>query len=88
MITAKGNLIGNITESKKSVVGNLTSPETIIHETPEYKGEYNIIPSTEQQILPTENKKMVKDLVVEKVPYFEVTNAQGGTTAIIIREEK
>lgn len=76
MIVAKGSLIGNVT------IGN-----TVTHDIPAYEGEYNIVPSRQDQVLPTENKRMTSDLTVEKVPYFEVSNASGGTTAIIIKEE-
>lgn len=48
-----------------------------------YDGEYCIAPTAEDQTLPTAQKIMIDDLVIEKIPYAEVTNASNGTTAII-----
>lgn len=48
-----------------------------------YKGNYNIIPKTEEeQQLETENKYLEKNIIVSKVPYFEVSNIEGTTVYI------
>lgn len=58
----------------------------IIRETeriPTYDGSYVIIPKAgEDQILPTDGKKMTDDLTVTKVPYFETSNEYGDTVYI------
>lgn len=48
-----------------------------------YEGEYSVTPSVERQTLDTSNKLLQADVTVEKIPYAEVTNNSGGTTATI-----
>lgn len=49
---------------------------------PDYKGEYEVTPSTEEQVLPTKNKSMRNDVTVKEIPTYEVSN-DSGTTFII-----
>lgn len=48
-----------------------------------YLGDYDVTPKIESQILLTSNKVMSKDVKINGVPYYEVSNPQGGTTFII-----
>lgn len=48
-----------------------------------YKGVYAVTPKVERQIMPTKGKLLVKDLTIHQIPYAEVTNNSGGTTATI-----
>lgn len=48
-----------------------------------YKGEYTVIPTTEDQLLRTENKLMKENLLVKEIPTNEVSNQFGGTTFTI-----
>lgn len=48
-----------------------------------YDGKYNVTPKTQEQTLETENKLMEKNIKIEKIPYYEVSNPEGGTTFII-----
>ena len=48
-----------------------------------YDGDYVIIPKAVGQMLPTKDKVMKDNVTVEKIPYAEVTNNSGGTTATI-----
>ena len=50
---------------------------------PEYKGSYTVTPAAEEQTLPTEDTLMKQDLVIEAIPYAEVTNNANGLTASI-----
>jgi len=50
---------------------------------PVYDGVYSVTPAAEAQTLATAQKLMDADLTVEKIPYSEVTNTAGGTTASI-----
>ena len=50
---------------------------------PPYEGSYEAIPSVVAQSLPTRNRWLSSDLVVQAIPYYEVDNTQYGTTAII-----
>lgn len=51
------------------------------HET--YEGTYNIVPKGVTQTLYTTDKLMKENVVVEKIPYYEVSNDSDGITAII-----
>lgn len=51
-----------------------------------YTGAYEVTPSTEQQMLETKDLVMDDDVTVKKIPFYEVTNAAGGTTVTIGRE--
>lgn len=51
---------------------------------PEYQGEYEIIPHPyDEQILPTRRTSVLDNIKVEKIPYSEVSNPQGGYTVNI-----
>lgn len=53
-------------------------------ELPSYNGDYNIVPSTSGDImLLTSQTFMDANVRVNKIPYAEVTNNSGGTTATI-----
>ena len=54
------------------------------HET--YDGNYSVTPTLEAQTLPTKEKVMSDDLVVEAVPVYEVSNNSGGITVYIAKE--
>lgn len=49
---------------------------------PDYKGSYEITPSLEEQMLKTKNRSMNKDVTVNPIPTYEVSN-DSGTTFII-----
>lgn len=48
-----------------------------------YEGAYKVIPSVSSQTLDTANKLMQSDVIVEQIPYAEVSNTSGGKTASI-----
>ena len=48
-----------------------------------YTGNYEVIPKTTAQILETAQKLMTDDLTVKAIPYYEVSNNQGGLTVVI-----
>lgn len=48
-----------------------------------YKGSYQVTPMVSSQTLDTSNKLLQADVVVEKIPYAEVSNNSGGKTASI-----
>lgn len=49
---------------------------------PIYSGPYYIVPSNEVQPLATKNRLLRDNVTVDKIPYYEVSNAYG-TTLII-----
>jgi hypothetical protein len=48
-----------------------------------YEGSYRVTPAVTPQTLDTSSKLMQADVVVEEIPYAEVTNNSGGKTATI-----
>lgn len=55
----------------------------VYEDAPLYEGEYEVTPKVTEQTLPTAQKFLERDVTIEKIPYFEVTNNSGGTTASI-----
>lgn len=53
---------------------------------PVYDGPYEAIPKVEAQTLPTAKKLMTDDVTVHGVPFYEVSNDQGGNTVYIAKE--
>lgn len=50
----------------------------------EYTGQYSVTPLPNvEQILRTRNKVLKHDVVIEPIPYAEVSNSAGGVTCII-----
>lgn len=47
-----------------------------------YKGEYEITPTIDKQLLSTEDKMMDYNLIIEAIPYREEEN-DSGTTVVI-----
>lgn len=53
---------------------------------PNFDGEYTVTPKIYAQTLETKNKSMIDDLVVNQIPYSEVSNPSGGNTVNIAYE--
>jgi hypothetical protein len=51
-----------------------------------YEGEYEVTPKFEAQTLKTADRLLTKDVIIEEIPYAEVSNNAGGTTVTIGRE--
>lgn len=48
-----------------------------------YTGSYEAIPRVTAQSLPTQDRWLDRDVVIQAIPYHEVENKERGTTAII-----
>lgn len=52
-----------------------------------YTGDYTVTPKAHTEtILPTKNKHLTEDVQVLEIPYYEVSNAAGGSTVYIAKE--
>lgn len=49
----------------------------------EYMGDYRITPKVKQQTVPTKDRLLRKDMTVEAIPFFNVSNTSGGDTVYI-----
>lgn len=68
----------------KTHFGAYLQNDDIVIDFDAYQGQYTVTPLPNvEQILRTEHKLLAKDVVVEPIPYSEVSNAFGGTTVII-----
>ena len=83
-------LRGRITTEEKKLTGSL--PGTLIfHAAPNvehYTGDYEVVPSPESVVLPTEKKYMDEDITVHAIPFFSVGNNAGGNTVYIGSEKE
>ena len=59
---------------------------TSANDIPVYDGPYEAIPKVEAQTLQTAKKLMTDDVTVHGVPFYEVSNDQGGDTVYIAKE--
>ena len=59
---------------------------TSASDVPVYDGPYDAIPKVEAQTLHTDKKLMTDDVTVHGVPFYEVSNDQGGNTVYIAKE--
>ena len=97
MIIAKGcvnfkiPLTGTI-RSEISITGKLKTEDVVFGKIQLsgnlsiYNGDYTVTPSVEEQTLKTANKKMLEDVTVKKIPFYETSNLSGGNTVYIGNE--
>ncbi|WP_304222661.1 hypothetical protein [Phascolarctobacterium succinatutens] len=75
-------LYGILSATSATLHGTLSARSVIGVEI--YDGEYTVHSEAhEVQTLPTANKQLVKNIIVEKIPYFETSNLSDGITAYI-----
>lgn len=77
--TVNGNISPIMTIS-----GNITYGVGEGDFSPVYDGDYNVTPLAFQEVkLKTKDKKLIEDIVVKEIPYYETTNLSGGNTVYI-----
>lgn len=90
-ITGGGTLYGAIS-SPPALIGRLSaggfligrlSYGTIGSGVEVYSEEYDVVPKVIPQSLNTENKILERDVTIESIPYYKVSNVYDGETAII-----
>lgn len=75
-------LHGTLTAAKGELHGTLSARTVIGAEL--YEGAYMVHSAAhEAQELPTANKHLVKNITVEKIPYYETSNLSDGITIYI-----
>lgn len=78
-ISKNARLIGTVV-SKGTLTGTLRIPSG--SGGLPYDGPYDVIPSMSQQVLPTADRVLERNVKVEKIPYYEVGNDYGETFII------
>lgn len=82
LTAGKGELHGMLSPGSGSLHGTLTARTVIGAEL--YEGAYTVHSAAhEAQELPTANKHLVKNITVEKIPYYETSNTSDGITIYI-----
>lgn len=72
---------GKLSQNKGNLYGTLSTRSSSAEI---YEGAYTVHSEAHAvQTLPTANKKLTKNITVEKIPYFETTNLSDGITAYI-----
>ena len=82
-LAARTGYKGSFEEFKTFFGTYLESGDSII-DYDEYQGQYNITPLPNvEQILRTSHKVLKHDVVIDPIPYYEVSNDAGGITVSI-----
>lgn len=56
---------------------------TVLDRSPIYTGDYIVTPKVIEQTLATKDKKMIDDVTVLEIPFYETINVAGGNTVFI-----
>ena len=51
-----------------------------------YKGDYAVTPKVQKQELATRQKFLTENVKIKEIPFFEVSNVEGGATVYIGKE--
>lgn len=84
-IINEARLVGNIGRNKNLKGRIVIQPNKTGHD--EYIGSYEVIPKIADQLLPTKEKYLQDDIKIKSIPYYEVSNNNGGITVIIGGED-
>lgn len=81
-IKTKATLVGDI--SSRCLIGEIEIGRVVIkrYETEEYEGAYAVTPTVENQTLETANKRLLNDIEIQAIPYYDVSNEYGRTIYI------
>ena len=82
IVAKKHEIVGNVSGTAK-LSGDISISNTIIVDYDEFEGPYEVKPLIESQTLDTKDKLMKEDLIVQAIPYAEVTNTARGITVTI-----
>ena len=61
---------------------------TVTEDVEHYMGNYEVVPSPDPVVLPTEKKYLNADVKVHAIPFFSVGNNSGGNTVYIGTEKE
>lgn len=70
--------------SSRCIIGEVEVGRVVIvrEEADEYEGAYSVTPTGDAQILETANKKMISNVEVKAIPYYDISNEYGRTIYI------
>lgn len=65
---------------------NVSAITKVLPESDVFSGPYSVVPKIKAQTLNTADKYMAKDVSVDAVPFYSVSNQSGGNTVYIAKE--
>lgn len=78
-LSGKSELTGSI-----SAIGSLIGKTSVPNDYVKYDGDYEVTPLANREVvLETKDKLLIDDILVKKIPRYDVSNESGGTTVYI-----
>lgn len=77
------NSLQAIVRAAEGLTATITQGPMLTTNCPDYEGPYEIRPAVHAQEFQTKELRMKQNLLVQEIPYLEVSNTSGGTTATI-----
>lgn len=75
-----------LTNNTQHLPGKFGQIQTVTIGATEYQGEYEVTPKVTEQVIPTKDKLLKEDVIVNSIPFFNVSNTSGGNTVYIGNE--
>lgn len=80
-INNKDDVLPKVADDDNGRVLIVENGKWVCNDLPIYDGEYTVTPLADgEQTLLTKGKYNTRDITVKKIPYYEVSNDEGGTT--------
>ncbi len=81
-------VIEKLTTTNKTMIGaiNELNSKQQNKDVDYYDGDYTVTPKVEKQELATRQKFLTEDVKIKEIPFFEVSNNEGGQTVFIGKE--
>lgn len=81
-------VVSKLTTTNKTMIGaiNELNSKQQNKDVDYYDGDYTVTPKVEKQELVTRQKFLTEDVKIKEIPFFEVSNNEGGQTVFIGKE--
>ncbi len=81
-------VVSKLTTANKTMIGaiNELNSKQQNKDVDYYDGDYTVTPKVEKQELATRQKFLTEDVKIKEIPFFEVSNNEGGQTVFIGKE--
>lgn len=81
-------VVAKLTTTNKTMIGaiNELNSKQQNKDVDYYDGDYTVTPKVEKQELATRQKFLTEDVKIKEIPFFEVSNNEGGQTVFIGKE--
>ena len=79
-------VVSKLTTTNKTMIGAINELNSKQQNVDYYDGDYTVTPKVEKQELATRQKLLTEDVKIKEIPFFEVSNNEGGQTVFIGKE--